>query len=148
MRPEGGGCGKREVDDGLFLRQLDALDFFELLDAALDLFCLGGLIAKAIDEGFQVVDVLALIAKGGFELGAALLLLLEIALVVAVIHVQRLVPYLDDFGHRDVEEIAVVRDEDVAVGIAEEILFEPVARFEIEMVGRLVQQQKAGLRKQ
>ena len=81
---------KGEVDDGLFLRQLDALDLVELLDAALDLLCLGGLIAEAIDEGFQMLDVLALVAICGFELGAALLLLFEIALVVAVIDVEAL----------------------------------------------------------
>jgi len=42
--------------------------------------------------------------------------LLEIALIVAVIDVQRFVPYLHDLGHGDVEEIAVMRNEDVAVG--------------------------------
>ena len=71
----------------LFLRQLDALDLIQLLDAALDLLRLRRLIAKAVDEGLQMLDVLALIAPGRFELRAALLLLLQVALVVAVIDV-------------------------------------------------------------
>jgi len=53
--------------DRLFLRQFDALDLFELLDAALHLLRLRGLVAKAIDKGFQMLDVLALIAIGGFN---------------------------------------------------------------------------------
>ena len=41
-----------------------------------------------------------------------------------------------------VEEEAVVRDEDHRVRIGDEILLEPVARVEIEMVRRLVEQQQ------
>ena len=141
----GGRLREGEVNDRLFLRQLDALDLVEFLDAALHLLRLGGLIAEAVDEGLKVLDVLALVAVGRFELRAALLLLLQIALVVAVIDVQRLVPYLDDLGDGDVEEVAVVRDEDVAVGIAVQVVLEPVARLKVEMVGRLVEQQQARL---
>jgi hypothetical protein len=55
-----------EVNDGLVFGDLDALDFFEFLDAGLDLFSLGGLGAKAIDEGLEVFDLYALVAKGCF----------------------------------------------------------------------------------
>jgi len=41
----------------------------------LNLLGLGGLIAKAIDEGFQLLDTLALVAIRGFELGFSLGLL-------------------------------------------------------------------------
>ena len=61
------------MDGLLFRRQLDALDLFEFLDAALHLLRLGGLVAEAVDEGFQLLDAFALVAVGGFELGAALL---------------------------------------------------------------------------
>ena len=50
--------------------------------------------------------------------------------------------------HGDVEEIAVVRDQDEGVGIVLQIVFQPVARFEIEVVGGLVEQQQIGLVKQ
>src|SRR6185437_11990696 len=105
-------CGRlreSEMDDRLFLRQLDALDLLQFLNAALHLLRLRSLVAKTIDEGLQMLDVLALVAVGGFKLRTTLLLLLQIAFVVAVIDVERLVPYLDDLGHSHVEEITVVR---------------------------------------
>ena len=68
--------------------------------------------------------------------------------VIAVVDVEALVPYLDDLVDRDVEKIAVVGDEDVAEGIGLEVVLEPVARFEIEMVGRLVQQEQVRLGEQ
>jgi len=42
------------------------------------------------------------------------------------------------FGN--VEKVAVVRDQHEGVRIVLEILFQPVARFEIEMVRRFVEQ--------
>ena len=60
-----------------FLRQLDALDLLQFLDAALHLLRLCGLVAKAVDEGLQMLDVLPLVAVGGFELRAPLLLLFQ-----------------------------------------------------------------------
>ncbi len=77
------GLRKREVNGLLFGGQLDALDLFQLLDAALHLFGLGGLVAEAIDEGFQLLDALALVAIRGFQLLGALLLLLQVFFVVA-----------------------------------------------------------------
>ena len=59
-----------------------------------------------------------------------------------------LVPDLDDAIHRDVEKVAVVRDQHVGEGILQQIFLEPVAGFEIEMVGRLVEQQQVRLRQQ
>src|SRR6185369_16298827 len=60
--------GKRKVNSLLFFRQFDALDFFQLLDPALHLLRLGGLIAEAIDEYFQLFNALALITICGLEL--------------------------------------------------------------------------------
>ena len=71
------------MDGLLFLRQLDALDLFQFLDAALHLLGLGGLIAEAVDEDFQLLDALALVAVGGLQLFQALGLLRQIFLVVA-----------------------------------------------------------------
>ena len=44
-----------------------------------------------------------------------------------------------------VEEVAVVGDDDHRAGILAQRLFEPLDRFGVEMVGRLVQQQQVGL---
>ena len=62
------GLRKGEVNGLLVRRDLDPLDLVEFLDAALHLLGLGGLLAEAVDEGFQLLDALALVAVGGFEL--------------------------------------------------------------------------------
>ena len=121
-------------------RNLDAFDFLELLDAGLHLPGLGGLVAEAVDEGLQLFDAFALIAVGGFKLRAALVLLPQVGIVVAAIELYALVPDLDRTIHRDVQKIAVVRDQHVGVRVVSEIGFEPVARFQIQVVGGLVQQ--------
>ena len=78
----------------------------------------------------------------GLELRAPLVLLLFVFRIAAGVEIDPLVPDLGDPGDRHVEKIAVVRDQHERVGIGFEIGFEPVARFEIEMVGRLVEQQQ------
>ena len=72
----------------------------------------------------------------------------DVLLVVAVVDVHALVPDFDDLVDGDVEEVAVVRDEDEGVLVVVEIVFEPVAGFEIEVVGGLVEQQQGGLLQQ
>ena len=59
-----------------------------------------------------------------------------------------LVPDLDDLVDGHVEEVAVVRNQHEGVGIVRQIIFQPVAGFEIEMVGGLVEQQQVGLLQQ
>ena len=49
---------------------------------------------------------------------------------------------------RGVEQLAVVADQDKAVAIAAQIALEPQRGFEVEMVGRLVEQQQVGLGEQ
>ncbi len=76
------------MDRLLLDRDLDALDLFQLLDAALDLLGLGGLVAKASDERFKMLNMLALVLVGCGKLRAPLVFLLQILLVVAVVNVQ------------------------------------------------------------
>ena len=49
------------------------------------------------------------------------------------------------FSHRDVQEVAVVRDQHERVRVGGEIAFQPVARFQIQVVGGLVEQQQVRL---
>ena len=126
----------------LFRRNLDALDLLQFLDAALHLLRLGRLVAEAVDEDFQLLDAFALVAVRGFQLLAPLRLLRQILVVVAGVEEDLLVPDLDRLLHRHIEKVAIVRDQHERVRIVVEILFQPVARFEIEMVGRLVEQQQ------
>ena len=127
--------------DGFFVwRNFDALDALQLFDAALHLLGFGGLVAKAVDEDFQLLDALTLVAIGRFKLLEALGLRTQILFVVAVIKMNPLVPDLGNLVDGDVEEIAVVRDEDEGIGVIVEVVFEPVAGFEVEVVGGLVEE--------
>ena len=53
----------------------------------------------------------------------------------------------DPLGH-PVQEVAVVADQEQGLGVASQIVLEPEARLEIQMVGRLVQEQQVGLGEQ
>src|SRR3954471_9959683 len=107
--PAGLGLRKMEMDRLLFWWNLDALHALEFLDATLHLLSLGGLIAKAIDEGFELLDLCALVAVCRFELRFALLALHQILLVIPRIELNALVPDFDRFLHGYVEEVPVVR---------------------------------------
>src|ERR1035437_2122226 len=140
----GFGLWKTEVDGLLVRGDLDAVDFLEFLDAALHLLRLGRLRAKAVDKCFKLLDAFALVLVRRHQGVTALLFLMQILLVIAAVKLHALVPYFDDAIHRYVEEIAVVRDQQIRVGILQEILLQPVAGFEIEMVGGLVEKQQVG----
>ncbi len=148
MRPEGCGCGKREVNDRLLFGDFDALDLFEFLDARLHLLGLGCLGAEAIEECFEVLDLLALVAIGGLELCAALVLLALIFRVIALVNREALVPDFYGAVDGDIEKIAIMRDENVTERIAVQIILKPVAGFEVEVVGGLVEEQQVGLGQQ
>ena len=72
----------------------------------------------------------------------------EVVAVVADVVGQRAQRQVGDARDDRVEEEAIVRDEDDRVRIGVQVLLEPVARFEIEMVGRLVEQQQVRLAEQ
>src|SRR6266404_3384522 len=55
---------------------------------------------------------------------------------------------MEDLVYRGIEQIAVMADDDHRARIVREMVFEPERAFEIEIVGRLVQQQKIGSCKQ
>jgi hypothetical protein len=145
VRPGGGGLGDGEVDGRLVFGDLDALDLFKLFDSGLHLFGFGGLGAEAVDEGFKVFYLVALVLVGGHQLQATFFLLLQILLIVAEVEVSALVPEFDCLVDGDVEKVAVVGDEYERVWIVAEVVFEPVAGFEIEMVGGLIKQQEGWL---
>ena len=49
---------------------------------------------------------------------------------------------------RGVEQVAIVADDDHGVRIARDVIFKPQGGFQIEIVGRLVEQQQVGLGEQ
>src|SRR5205085_7588160 len=83
-----------EVDGLLFRWNLDALHAFDFLDAALHLFCLSRLISETTDESFQLLNLLALVAVGRFELVLTLLALRHVLLEIAAVELNAFVPDL------------------------------------------------------
>ena len=72
------------------------------------------------------------------------LALAQVVRVVAGVLRQRAQVDLDDASRDRVEEVAVVRDQDDRSRVLDEVLLEPVARVEVEVVRGLVQQQQLG----
>ena len=133
-------CRERKMDLLALRRHLDRHDFVEHLDPALDLRRLRRLVAEAIDEQFDARDFLILLAFGFAERVDACLVLNEILAVVADVIGQRPQRQIGDAGDDGVEEEAIVRDQNDRVRVLDEIGFEPVSGFEIEMVRRLVEE--------
>jgi hypothetical protein len=120
----------------------DALHALECLDAALRLARLGGLGLEAVDEALQLRDAVLLAAVGGGllrqPLGAHGL---EGAVVAAVAGELGLVEVQRD-ARDGVEELAVVADHQQRALVALQPGLEPDQRVEVEVVGRLVEQQQ------
>ena len=96
------------MDSLFFRRNLDALDLFQFFNAALHLLGFRRLITEAIDEDFELLNAVALVAVGGLELLVALRFLGEKFVVVSGIEPEALVPDFGDLVDGDVEKISVV----------------------------------------
>ena len=147
---EAGARGLRELEVHLaqFLGGLldgDLLEAFDLLFFRLGAGGHGGLGAEAVDEDLEVGDLALLGLEGGGLLGFARLFFLQVIVVVAVVIAEGAGAELEHAGAEGVEEGAVVRDDDEAAGVADEVVLEPEEGLEIEMVGRLVEQEEGGL---
>ena len=140
--------GELEVDLLALGRDLDPLDLVEQLDPALDLLGLRRLVAEAVDEGLGLLDLLALAAVRLAQALHARRVLAQVVAVVAVVVGQRLEADLGDALDGRVEEVAVVRDEHHRAGVVGQVLLEPVARRQVEVVRRLVHQQQVRPRQQ
>jgi len=62
----------------------------------------------AVDEDFQLLDALALIFVGGFQLLAAFGFGCQVLVVISRIQVNSLVPDLERLAHRDIQKVAIV----------------------------------------
>ncbi len=144
MRPLFGRDREGEADALALGRHLDRHDLLEHLDPALDLRRLGRLVAEPVDEHLHPRDFLVLIALGLAQPLEHRVAQLDVLAVVADVVGQRAQVQVGDPGDDRVEEVAIVRDQDDRVRVGRQVFLEPVARVEIEVVGRLVEQQQAG----
>ena len=126
------------------MRGRDQLHAFERLDAALRLARLGGLGAEAVDKLVQVGALALLLVEQRLLLGEAFAALaLELG-VAAAVEREALLFDVRDVADHGVEEDAVVGDQQQRAAVVAQPLFEPDDGVEIEVVGRLVEQQQIG----
>jgi hypothetical protein len=139
---------KRELERAVDVRGGDPLHPLDRLDAALRLLRLRRLRAKAVDERLQMCDLPLLLRVGGLLLRELQRPLgFELRVVAAVCAKLQSIDVHDrvDDG---VEEVAIVRHQHQRSRIACEPVLEPQHGVEIEMVGRLVEQQQVGARRE
>jgi hypothetical protein len=122
------------------------LDLLDLLEAALRLLRLGRLGAEALDEGALVGDDLLRPRDLGLLALPCGGLLDDEGRVVARVLRDRAVVDVEDVGGDVVEEALVVGDDERAPGSHEELL-EPADRQDVEVVGRLVEEERVGARR-
>jgi hypothetical protein len=128
------------VDDGR-----NRLQSCQQLEPRLRLACLGGLGAEARHESFDPL-ALGLLLLGALEIERLLLApLASEAGIVAAVKRELAALEVQDVADGAVEQVAVVADHHDGVRIAREIILQPQRPFQVEIVGRLVQQQKIGL---
>ena len=117
---------------------------FQHLHARLRLARLGGLGLEAVDEGLQALAlVVLLLGVLGVEHLARGALLLE-RRVAAAVERQLAALEMQDLVDRGVEQVAVMADDDHGARIVRQMVLQPQRAFEIEIVGRLVEQQQIG----
>ena len=136
------GADKLQAQGGVvFLVHLDAFDFLQLLDATLHLHGLGSLVAETLDEGFSVLDLLLLVLVGTELLLAAFLAQDDKLVVLHLVVVDASAGYFDGAGRDVVQEGTVVADQHHGIGARGEEVLQPLDGLDVQVVGRLVQQQ-------
>ena len=121
---------------------LDHLKTLEHLDARLGLTGLGGLVAEALDVAFQVRGRSLVGLTVGFLQTQVLHALHLVERVVAAVAVDGAVFDRPGRLHGPIEKLAVVADDDDGAREALEPGFQPNQAVQIEVVGRLVQEQE------
>ncbi len=137
----------RKLEMNLFQRfgNLNPDHFVKLLLPLLRLRRFCGLVAEAVYEILQMTDFLLLLLVGGdkrFQLRLPHFLIVR---KIARIAPERPAEQLVDFGDGHVQKIAVVAYEQKAALIAAEELLQIRARLQIQIIGRLVEQENVRL---
>ena len=143
-----GRRGEVEGHHGIVGKGRDRLQPLQHLQPRLRLARLRRLVAEAVDEGLQVA---ALVVLPGLELQLQRLALAALAvegIVAAAIEGELALVEMDDGVDGTIEQVAVMADDDDAVGILGDVALQPQRAFEVEIVGRLVEKQQVGPREQ
>ena len=124
------------------MRRGNLLHPFQRLDAALRLACFGGLGSKTVYVAVQMRNLSLLLFVAGLlvcqVLGANHLKIR----VVAGIEPDTLLLDMRNLRDHCIQKIPIMRDQQQRAGVATEPLLQPDHRIQIQMVGRLIQQQQ------
>ncbi len=126
-------------------RRFDALELLELADAALHLPGLRVLVAEPVNPGLGLADVLLLPLERLLLLLALQRLFVHVPVVVAAEAEQLAALDLDDAVRDGVEHLPVVRSDDQRLRAGLEIVLQPFAGLDVEVVLRLIEQQQVGV---
>ncbi len=137
-----------ELDHLARLGQHDPLDLLELLHAVLGLLGLGVLVPEAFDERLHVRDLLLLRLVRGLELLEGELARGHVRRVGARVDRDLALVDLGDVVDEVLHERTVVADEDDRALVGTQEALDPGDRLEVEVVGRLVEQEHVGLAEQ
>ncbi len=94
---------------------------------------------EARDEFLQLLDLFFALRVAGFNAGADLRLGEHHIVIAAGVGDDGFVIDIRHVGADAVQEMTVVRNRDQHAGVAAEIILQPVDRFEVEVVGGLVE---------
>ena len=143
-------CGRKfQVDVRIIhLIYLNSLYLFKLFDAALHLHRLRSLVAESLYELFSVLNLLLLVHVGTHLLLYTLLAQLHKLGVVHIIVINLATRNLNGSRGHIVDKSAVVTHQNHSIRLGLEEIFKPLYRLNIEVVGRLVEQQHIGLAQQ
>ena len=125
----------------IFLVYFQQFQFFQHLDTALHLQSLRIRPLETFDEGFRLGDELLLLVISLLLLFAAFLAQLQVLGVVYFVVVDAAHRYFNGAGGDVVHEFAVVADHDDRFAVIDQKIFQPLDRFDVEVVGRLVKQE-------
>ena len=133
-----------ELGPRLVFRRADRLHLLQHLDARLRLFRLAGLCLEAVDEALQVRPAQILLLRR-CRLHRPLRRPLPGELIVgAGIVGERAVLQMQDRADGAVEQPPVVADDDHRMRIPHQVILQPERAFQVQIVGRLVEQQVVG----
>ncbi|MPM34717.1 hypothetical protein SDC9_81304 [bioreactor metagenome] len=121
-------------------RNLNQLNLLQHLDPALHLPALGCLVAEPLDELLVLLQLLLLELELSLQLSNFHLTLSQILGIVATVPFEFALKEFKDLVYRLIEKALVVADDHQPTLIHFQVVFQPVACFNVQIVGRFVQQ--------
>ena len=125
----------------VFLVNFNSIQFFQLLDAALHLHGFRGFVAETFDKILRISDLLLLVFVSPELLFAAFFPQFHVFGIIDAVIVNFSQGNFDRSQANPVNKSPVVGNDNHGVGLRSEEIFEPLNGLNIQVIGRLVEQQ-------